>query len=271
MIERILTLTLTLGLSAGGSALADIETREITYAADGVEMTGYLAWDNELEGERPGILVVHEWWGQNEYPRMRARRLAELGYTALALDMYGDRKIAQHPEDAGAFMNASLSNLPAARARFDAGLEVLRAQPTVDAENIAAIGYCFGGGVVLHMARFGADLKAVASFHGSLGLGIAPAGKGGEVKARVVAYNGEDDPFVTQAQIDALLAEMEAAGADFQLINLPGALHSFTNPQATATGKEFGLPLVYNELADQASWAHMQLVFNKVFSTGDSD
>lgn len=266
MRSRFFGLAAFVGLVISSPVNAEIETKELIYTADGVEMTGYLAWDGDVEGERPGILVVHEWWGHNDYARRRAEMLAALGYTALAVDMYGGGKTADHPEDAGAFAKEVLSDLPLTRARFNAGLEVLREQPTVDPANIAAIGYCFGGGVVLHMARYGADLKAVASFHGSLGLGIAPEGEGGEVKARVVAYNGEEDVMVTQDQVEALTAELEEAGATFQIINLPGALHSFTNPGADEYGEKFGMPLRYNELADEASWAHMQLVFQKVFT-----
>lgn len=255
-----------IGVVVSSLAVAEVQTREVAYSADGVEMTGYLAWDDAIEGQRPGVLVVHEWWGQNEYPRKRARMLAELGYTALALDMYGGRKQADHPDGAGAFMRESLDNLPGSRNRFNAALELLRSEPSVDASKIAAIGYCYGGGVVLHMARYGADLRAVASFHGSLGLGIAPEGEGREVTARIVVYNGEDDPFVAPQQIDALEAEMASAGANYEYIGFPGARHSFTNPDATETGQKFGIPLEYNRLADEASWAHMQLVFNKVFA-----
>ena len=257
--------TLLAGLLGSASAMAEVRTEEVTYTGDGVEMKGYLAWDDSKEGERPGVLVVHEWWGHNDYPRQRARMLAELGYTALSVDMYGDGKVGNHPDDAGKFMNEIIANLDGGRARFNAGLEVLKSHDTVDASKIGAIGYCFGGGVVLHMARYGADLDVVASFHGSLGLGIAPEGEGDEVKARVVAYNGEDDPFVGQKQIDGLAAEMAAAGADYQFINLPGAVHGFSNPEATASGEKFSMPLRYNALADEASWAHMQLVFEKVW------
>jgi dienelactone hydrolase len=246
--------------------MAEIVTQEIAYNAGDTEMIGFLAWDDAIEGPRPGVLVVHEWWGQNDYSRRRAQMLAELGYTALALDMYGDGKSADHPDGAGAFMRESLANLPQARERFNMALELLRAQPTVDPGNIAAIGYCYGGGVVLHMARYGADLKAVASFHGSLGLGIAPDGEGGEVTARIAVYNGEDDPLVSADEVAALAAELETAGADFQIINFPGAVHSFTNPGADQKAEQFGMPLGYNALADESSWDHMQLVFAKAFS-----
>ena len=266
---RFLGIVLAGSMLLSSIAVADIETREFTYEGDGTEMTGYLAWDASAEGPRPGVLVVHEWWGQNEYPRERARMLAELGYTALALDIYGEGKQAEHPNDAGTFMRAALANLPGMRDRFNAALAVLKEQPTVDPENIAAIGYCFGGGVVLHMARYGADLKAVASFHGSLGLGIAPEGEGSDVTARVVAYNGEADPWITADQISGLTANMESAGAQFELINLPGATHGFSNPAADSNGEKFGLPLAYSPLADEASWAHMQLVLKEAFSNDE--
>ena len=262
-LTRFLAVT---SLFVSSVALAEIETKEFTYEGDGAEMTGFLAWDSSATEPRPGVLVVHEWWGQNEYPRERARMLAELGYTALALDIYGEGKQAEHPEDAGTFMRAALSNLPGMRDRFNAALTVLKEHPGVDPDNIAAIGYCFGGGVVLHMARYGADLKAVASFHGSLGLGIAPEGEGSDVTARVVAYNGEADPWVTADQINGLTTSMESAGARFELVSLPGATHGFSNPAADANGEKFGLPLAYSKLADEASWAHMQLVLQEVFS-----
>ena len=266
---RILGLVLASSLLGSSLVSADVETREFTYEGDGIEMTGYLAWDASADRPQPGVLVVHEWWGQNEYPRERARKLAGLGYTALALDIYGEGKQAEHPDDAGTFMRAALANLPGMRDRFNAALAVLREQPTVDPDNIAAIGYCFGGGVVLHMARYGADLKAVASFHGSLGLGIAPEGEGSDVTARVVAYNGEADPWVTDEQISGLAASMESAGAQFELVSLPGATHGFSNPAADSNGEKFGLPLAYSPLADKASWAHMQLVLKEAFSNNE--
>ncbi|HKJ17609.1 MAG TPA: dienelactone hydrolase family protein [Xanthomonadales bacterium] len=265
-MKKIIALVVTFSVLWHGWVMAETATKEFTYSGDGVEMTGFLAWDDSIDGPRPGVLVVHEWWGQNEYPRERAKMLAELGYTALALDIYGEGKQAEHPDDAGTFMRAALQNLPGMRDRFNAAMQVLREQPTVDAENIAAIGYCFGGGVVLHMARYGADLKAVASFHGSLGLGIAPEGEGSDVTARVVAYNGEADPWVTPEQIAGLSASMESAGAQFELVSLPGATHGFSNPAADINGEKFGLPLAYSPLADEASWAHMQLVLEAAFS-----
>lgn len=262
MKRLIIMLLITLNT---GLAMADIKTQEIDYTADGINMRGYLAWDDSIEGQRPGVLVVHEWWGNNEYPRKRAEMLAALGYTAMAIDMYGDSKTAEHPADAQKFMGEALANLAGSRDRFNAALDQIKAQPTVNPEKIAAIGYCFGGGVVLHMARYGADLAAVASFHGSLQLGVAPEGEGAEMTARVVAYNGEDDSFVSAEAIAAFKAEMEMAGADYQFINYPGAVHGFSNPGATANGEKFNLPLKYNALADQSSWDHMRLLLESAF------
>ena len=261
-MRALLVGILLLGVAPMGDA--DVRGEEITYSGDGVEMKGYIAWDSALEGKRPGVLVVHEWWGHNDYARERARQLAEAGYTALALDMYGGGKGADHPQGAGEFMNAVLADLPGMRARFEAADQVLRAHETVDADRVAAIGYCFGGGVVLHMARVGHDLDAVASFHGSLGLAVvedAPE----QIQARVVAYNGEADPFTSAEAVANFKTEMDQAGADWQFINYPGAVHGFTNPAATANGEKFGLPLRYNRLADESSWAHMLLLFQDTF------
>jgi dienelactone hydrolase len=232
-------------------------------------MKGYMAWDAGILGQRPGVLVVHEWWGSNDYMRKRADMLAELGYTALAVDLYGDGKTADHPENAQKFMTELLNDLPGVRLRFNAALDQLKAHATVNPEKTAAIGYCLGGGVVLHMARYGADLDAVASFHGSLPLGVAPEAADTQVTARIVAYNGEDDPFVPAQAVAAFKNEMDHAKADYQFINFPGAIHGFTNPAATANGEKFNLPLKYNALADQSSWDHMRLLFESVFRGKD--
>lgn len=235
----------------------------VGYTHDGLEMRGYLALPGGGRAPRPGILVVHEWWGLNEYPRRRADMLAELGYPALAVDLYGGGRTAANPDEAGTLMHALIDDMATLRARFLAAMACLGQQPGVDAGRAGAIGYCFGGGVVLHMARAGAPLDAVASFHGSLGLAIVPGG--GPMRARVVAYNGEADTFISAETLRAFEAEMRAAGARWQLVQLPGALHGFSNPAATARGQKYGLPLRYDELADQASWSHMQLLFRDVF------
>jgi dienelactone hydrolase len=182
------------------TAAAAVQGEEVIYRGGDAELRGYLASDDSIQGKRPGILVVHEWWGHDEHARQRARMLAELGYTALAVDMYGEGKQASHPEDAGKFAGELRKNLPLAKERFTAALNLLREHPTVDSSRIAAIGYCFGGGVVLEMARAGIDLDGVVSFHGSLNTDN-PA-RPGTVQARVLVLNGADDPFVAAEQIE---------------------------------------------------------------------
>ncbi len=243
---------------------AKVITKEVNYTADGLNLKGYLAYDDASKDKRPGVLVVHEWWGQNEYIRKRARMLAELGYVALALDMYGEGKQATHPEDAGKFSGAVMKNLDVAEKRFMAGLTLLQQQPLTDKQQVAAIGYCFGGGVVLAMVRRGVDLDGVASFHGSLGAGapVAP----GKVKAKVLVLNGADDPFVKPEQISAFKQEMSAAGVDYEFVNYPGAKHAFTNPDADKNAKKFNLPLAYDAKADKDSWQKLQVFFKEIFN-----
>jgi dienelactone hydrolase len=243
--------------------MTDIRSQEITYSAGGVDMQGYVAWDAGREGPRPGVLVVHEWWGHNDYARRRANMLAELGYTGMAVDMYGGGKTADNPEAAGGLMNDLLSDLAAVRARFEAAAEALKAHDSVDGSRLAAIGYCMGGGIVLHMARHGAALKAVGSFHGALPLAVAAEGEGGEVTARVAVYHGEDDVFFSAEEVEAFKAEMRKTDADCLFVMLPGALHGFSNPAATPNGEKYGIPLRYSEQADVCSWAHLRLVLEK--------
>jgi dienelactone hydrolase len=245
-----------------GMCTAGVTGKPVEYSAGGVTLRGYLALDDTIKEKRPGVLVVHEWWGHNAYARKRAEMLAGLGYVALAVDMYGDGKQASHPEDAGKFSMAVMKDMPAMKARFEAAMGLLRQNGAVDPERIAAIGYCFGGGVVLTMARSGADLKGVVSFHGSLAT-TAPAQKG-VVKAQVLVCNGAADKFIPAEDIKAFKQEMKSAGVSFKFIDYPGAKHSFTNPAATALGEEFMLPLAYNEKADKKSWSDMKQFLKKV-------
>lgn len=249
--------------SGPASAAPKVEGKAVEYSAEGVVMKGYLAYDENIKGKRPGVLVIHEWWGHNEYARKRARMLAELGYTALAVDMYGDGKQAAHPDDAGKFSSEIFKNFDVGKARFNAALDFLKKQPSVDPDRIAAIGYCFGGGIVLNMARQGADLKGVVSFHGGLAA-VKPADPG-SVKARILVLNGADDPMISTEQTAAFKEEMKKAGADFTIISYPGVKHSFTNPEATALGKKFNLPLEYNASADKKSWKEMKKFLRAIF------
>ncbi len=259
-----LVLLCLFSLAAG----AEIKTQELSYRVGEDKFTGYLAFDDDFSDKRPGILVVHEWWGHNAYARNRAEMLAALGYTAFALDMYGTGKLADHPDDAKKFMQALMSNIPQAEKRFATAHEILKNQTTVDSNKTAAIGYCLGGGVALHMARAGMDLDAVISFHGSLGT-KTPA-EPGRVKARVLVLTGAADPFIPAEQIQGFEKEMKTAGVDYELKSYPGVKHSFTNPQADEFGKRFNMPLAYDEAADKDSWQRMQLFLNKVFSATDN-
>ena len=254
----------TLILLGSFSLRAGLTSKTVEYTANGLTMKGYLAYEKHTDTRRPGILVVHEWWGHNDHARKRAEMLAELGYVALAVDMYGDGRKAEHPEDAGKFAGEVSRNMPLMKARFLAALEVLRSDSHVDPENIAAIGYCFGGGVVLNMARAGLDLKGVVSFHGSLGT-ATPAAKGA-VKARVLVCNGASDTFVPEDDIRNFKKEMDSAGVSYDFRSYEGAIHSFTNPAATEIGKKFNLAVAYNEAADKNSWKDMQEFLRETFA-----
>ena len=252
-----------IGLLVNHQAFAELVTEEVTYRSGDTEMKGFLAYDNRNMQPRPGILIVHEWWGHNDYARMRARMLAAMGYTALAVDMYGDGKTANHPEDAGKFASAVGGNMPLAKARFEAALDLLKSHKTVKPDDIAAIGYCFGGGVVINMARMGVDIDGVVSFHGSLKTDN-PA-QAGAVKTKVRVFNGAADPFIKAEHITAFKQEMDAAGADYEFVNYPGVLHSFTNIKADEVAERFNLPLGYDKAADEDSWAQMSDFFREIF------
>lgn len=239
-----------------------VSGEEVSYATDSTNLKGYIAYDSNSNKRRPGVLIVHEWWGHNDYVRERADMLAELGYTALAVDMYGDGQQANHPDDAGKFAMSVMSNLPEATARFDAALNVLRSHSSVDAEKIGAIGYCFGGSVVLTMANSGANLNAVAAFHSGVALPVMPNSK---LKAKVLVCNGAADPFVSTESVEAFKSALDSIGASYRYIAYPEVKHSFTSKEADANGEKFGLPLAYDADADKKSWASLQALFAESF------
>ncbi len=238
-----------------------LKEEAVNYSANGVNMVGYIAYDSSKAGKLPGILVVPEWWGLNDYPKMRARKLAELGYFAMAVDMYGDGKVADNPTDAGKMAGQFSKNLQMTKDRFDAALQKLKTYDRVDSDNIAAIGYCFGGGVVLNVARMGENLNGVVSFHGEL-LG-APAKKN-LLKAKILVCQGGNDQF-TLKSVPEFKKQMDSIGADYTFKEYPNATHAFTNPGATATGEKFNIPIRYNTAADTASWNDMKDFFGKIF------
>lgn len=242
--------------------IVKIKGEEVTYAADTTSLKGYIAYNENTTDKRPGVIIVHEWWGHNDYVRQRADMLAELGYTAIAVDMYGDGKQANHPDDAGKFAMSVMSNLPAAEARFNAAMDLLKAHETVDGDKIAAIGYCFGGSVALTMANSGADLDAVAAFHSGVALPVMPNDK---LKAQVLVCNGGADPFVGEESVTAFKTAMDSIGANYEYIAYPGVLHSFTSKEADVNGKKFELPLKYDADADKQSWESLQALLQEVF------
>jgi dienelactone hydrolase len=239
---------------------AAIQTRIIEYKQGGTTLEGFVAWDDALTGVRPGVLVVHQWMGLTDYEKKRAGMLAQLGYVAFCADIYGQGVHPQNTAEAGALAGKYKGDRPLLRARVSAGLAALRQQPLVDPKHIAAIGYCFGGTTVLELARSGADLNGVVSFHGGLDAPNPDDGK--NIKCKVLILHGADDPFSSPQDIAALEGEMRNGGVDWQLIKLGGAVHAFTQWNA---GSDNAKGAAYNARADQRSWEYMKLFFDGIF------
>jgi dienelactone hydrolase len=244
-------------------AHAKIISKTVEYTADNATLKGYLAYDDSFTGKNPAIIIIHEWWGLTDYPKRRAEMLASLGYVAFAVDMYGDGKIADNPGDAQKLAGESMKDPDMLKEKFMAAIEFLKRNEHVDSTRIAAIGYCYGGGVVLNMARVGVDLKGVVSFHGSLAT-ATPAQKG-IVKAKLLVCNGGADKFVSENDIKNFKKEMKAAGINYKFLSYKGALHAFTNPEATELGKKFNIPIAYNKEADKRSWKEMRRFIKSIF------
>lgn len=239
-----------------------IVSKEIDYKAGDVTLKGYLYYDENNSQKSQGIIVVHEWWGNNEYNRMRAEMLAELGYVAFAADMYGDGKVLDNPQDAQNSAGAIYSDPNLLKERMNAAYETLKNSGFADPNHVAAVGYCFGGTVALNAANAGIPLDAVVSFHGGLnGFKADSAIK----KTPVLVCNGAADNFITQEDIDNFKKSMDAVGAPYEFINYEGATHAFTNPGSTEAGEKFNMPIAYNAQADSASWKDMQVFFSKYF------
>lgn len=251
---------LIMAIVTAAAAHADVRTERIEYRHGATVLEGYLAYDAALRGRRPGVLVVHEWWGLNDYARRRAEQLARLGYVAFALDMYGKGISTADPKEAGRLASRFREDRSLARARAATGLEVLKMRPEVDPSRIAAIGYCFGGTVALELARGGADLRGVASFHG--GLATPNPADARNIKGKVLVLHGADDTFESPAEISGFQEEMRRARIDWQMNYYGGAVHSFTNPDA---GKAGIRGVAYNEAADRRSWRAMCAFFDEIF------
>lgn len=254
-------LSLLFSFTAQGPALGALKTEEVLYKQGKTVLRGHLAYDDAVEGKRPGILVVHEWWGLNDHAKSKAEALAREGYIALALDMYGDGRVTEHPKEAGEWSGYIRQSFSIGKERFMAAYDLLRSHRLTDPKRMAAIGYCFGGFVVLSMALDGIDLRAVVSFHGSLPLErVEP----GTIKASILVCHGGNDPLVKSEQILEFKENLKYAQADWQFVTYGGAKHSFTNPQADSHGME---ALGYNKTADQRSWRDMGGLFREVFGS----
>jgi dienelactone hydrolase len=241
-----------------------LKEENISYKIDSLTMDGYIVYDENIEGKRPAVMVVHEWWGLNDYAKSRARQLAELGYIAMAIDMYGNGRRADNPTDAGNLAGPFYQNPAMAKLHFDAALNKFKEFKEVDTANIAGIGYCFGGGVLLNLTRMGEPLKGIASFHGTMP--FIPAGKN-LLTVKTLVCNGENDTaLVPLASIAAFKKQMDSIGAVYTFKNYAGATHAFSNPAATDLGKKFNLPIAYNAAADSASWNDMKDFFSKLFN-----
>ncbi len=240
---------------------AKIVTQTVEYRHGETTLKGYLAYDDALSGKRPGVLVVHEWWGLNEFAKQRAERLAELGYVAFAVDMYGDGMVTRDPEKAGQLAGPFRQDPTRCRARARAGLDVLAKDERCDARRIAAIGYCFGGSTVLQLAYDGAPLAGVVSFHGN----PMPPRAEDKIVAKILVLHGADDPLVSAESISAFQQGMTTAGVDWQMVYYGRAVHSFTNPEADKVGIA---GVAYDEAADRRSWQAMQQFFEELFAAG---
>lgn len=238
---------------------AAVISKTVEYRHGDAVLEGYLAYDDAAAGKRPAVLVVHEWWGLNDYVKARARQIAELGYVAFAIDMYGRGRVTTDPKTAGEWAAPFRKDRAFGRARAHAGLEALLAQGSADPSRVAAIGYCFGGTTVLEMARGGEALAGVVSFHG--GLDTPSPAAPGAVRAKVLVLAGGSDPFVPPAQVNAFADEMTRAGADWQIVVYGGAQHSFTNPAADSLGMK---GVGYDRNADRRSLEAMKVFFSEI-------
>jgi dienelactone hydrolase len=241
---------------------AGVKEQSLDYKADTTDMMSFVAFDSSNDKKRPVVLVIPEWWGLNDYTKSRAKQLASMGYLAMAVDMYGEGRIADNPDAAGKMAMPFYKDPVFAKSRFDAALAKIKTNPLADSNQVAAIGYCFGGGMVLNMARLGENLAGVVSFHGTL-VGV-PADKN-LLKAPILVCHGEADQFVKPEEVAMFKKQMDSIGAFYTFKSYANATHAFTNPNATTVGKKFSMPIEYNAAADTASWNDMKAFFAKIF------
>lgn len=258
LMKRITWLGLLLGVTLG--VQAGIRTQTAEYREGDTVLEGVVVFDDAKPGARPGILVAHQWLGLTDYEKRRANMLAELGYVAFCADIYGKGVRAKDPGEAGGLAGKYKGDRALLRRRVNAALAALRQQPNVDRQRVAAIGYCFGGTTVLELARSGADVAGVVSFHGGLGSPTPADAK--SIKARVLALHGADDPFVPAAELAGFEEEMRKGGVDWQLVSYGGAVHAFTDDRA---GNDNAKGAAYNAKADRRSWEAMKAFLAELF------
>jgi dienelactone hydrolase len=249
-----------LGMAVLISARADIVTKSVEYKEGDTTLEGFVAYDNSVKNSRPGVLIVHQWKGLGDYEKMRAEMLAKMGYVAFACDIYGKGVRPASMQEAGAQAGKYKGDRALLRKRVKAGLETLLKQQGVDAKRVAAIGYCFGGTTALELARSGADVAGVVSFHGGLGTPTPEDAK--NIKCKVLACHGADDPNVPPAEVAGFEKEMRDGKIDWQLIAYGNAVHSFTDKSA---GNDNSKGAAYNEKADRRSWEAMKDLFAEIF------
>jgi dienelactone hydrolase len=253
--------TTTEKVSHADSTSVAIKEEPVSYTLDGTNYKGFVSYDTNVQGKRPAVLVVHEWWGLNDYSRMRAKKLAELGYIAMAVDMYGDGKTGDDPKAAQALATPYYKDPTLAKTRLDAAINKLKTFPQTDTGKMAAIGYCYGGFIVLNAAKLGANLKGVVSFHGDLA-GV-PVNKD-LLKAKILVCHGDSDQFVNP-EVPGFKKSMDSAKVDYTFKHYANATHAFTNPASTENGKKFNMPIRYDAEADAASWNDMKDFFKRIF------
>ncbi|HEY1189226.1 MAG TPA: dienelactone hydrolase family protein [Gemmata sp.] len=254
---RILLTVAVVAVSARASQAA-VVTKVVDYDFDGTKLKGFLAYDDAVKGKRPGVLVVHEWWGLDDYAKGRCKQLAELGYVAFAPDMYGEGKVVNHPDDSRKLAGMVRENIKTWRGRAEAGLKQLKAQPNVDGTKLAAIGYCFGGSTCLQLAYSGADLRAVATFHAALPKPTEAEAKA--IKAKLLICNGDADTFIPAQAIKDFRAALDKAGTKYEFVGYKDVVHSFTVPGADAHNIK---GMKYDKAADEDSWKKMLALFKE--------
>lgn len=247
-------------LAGTGSVHAAIQSKTIEYQQGDTTLEGVLTWDDAVAGPRPGVLIVHQWLGITDYEKHRAEMLAQMGYVAFCADIYGKGIRPANTDEAGVEATKFKSNRALLRQRVNAGLDQLKKSPLVDAKRVAAIGYCFGGTTVIELARSGAELSGIVSFHGGLDSPTPADGK--NIKCPVLVCHGADDPLTKPADLAAFESEMRNANVDWRLIKYGGAVHAFTQPMA---GNDNSKGFAYNERADRRSWQDMKLFFGEIF------